>query len=637
MRVWWVSGVVAAAVLASPVRAADPPSLSAFAADPAISDADVAPDGRNVAYIGRLQGRRGALVMAADGAVSTAIAEGGAEIAGLKFLDPQHLLVFSTATIPGGMLLPKQNLIQGSLFNLATRKAVTLLQNTPDTLPIISGGSILSGQRFQGTPTVFVKGLRGDPAYDLFRIDLDTGRGTVVDPGSIESAEWVVAGDGRLVAKTSYDPSSRRWMLFTRKGSGWRTVRNEIAPEPLRLIGLGRSEERLLVRSPAGLAELVAETGQPAPSPLALTTTAARSPIYDPQTTLLVAVRLDGPVPRYIFYDARLEAAWAKVTRAFPGKVVRLQAFDGGRQNLVVDADSPTDPGAFYWVDLKTGHADVIERKYEDLKPEQLGTVRMIDFRAADGLPLTAKLMLPPGRGPTNLPLIVAVHEPGSQAGFGFDPINEALASRGYAVLRVNNRGSAGGGPELLKAGEGQLGRAILTDLSDAVAALARQGVINPARVCIWGMGWGGFTALAGVTVQKGIYRCAIAVNAVSDLASELQLPSSDTFGPVWSRVQSARRLVGSDKTRSPQVLAISPLAQAAAASAPVLLIHGADDTIVEPEQAQRMHAALERAGKPSELVVIKGASHGLSQPAHREQMLEAALKFMARANPPDR
>src|SRR5205823_14532419 len=99
----------------------------------------------------------------------------------------------------------------------------------------------------------------------------------------------------------------------------------------------------------------------------------------------------------------------------------------------------------------------------------------------------------------------------------------QALASRGYAVLQVNYRGSDGFGWDHMAAGFGQWGRKMQTDLSDGVRYLAKQGTIDPARVCIVGASYGGYAALAGATLDAGVYRCAVAVAGLSDLKRFVQ------------------------------------------------------------------------------------------------------------------
>jgi len=254
----------------------------------------------------------------------------------------------------------------------------------------------------------------------------------------------------------------------------------------------------------------------------------------------------------------------------------------------------------------------------------------MIDYVAADGLALHGVLTLPRGRAAGKLPLVVLPHGgPAARDHAEFDWWAQALASRGYAVFQPNFRGSTGYGPAFQIAGNGQWGTKMQTDISDGVAALAARGIIDPKRACIMGASYGGYAALAGVTLQQGLYRCAVSVAGVADL----QLMKADELGVGPTRVQARNwaTLIGART----DLAAISPAMAAARADAPVLLIHGRDDTVVPYAQSTRMAGQLRAAGKPVELVTLKGEDHWLSRGATREAMLVAAVAFIEKHNPP--
>jgi len=231
----------------------------------------------------------------------------------------------------------------------------------------------------------------------------------------------------------------------------------------------------------------------------------------------------------------------------------------------------------------------------------------------------------------------VLVHGgPASRDVPGFDWWAQAIASRGYAVLQANFRGSTGYGDAFLEAGYGEWGRKMQTDLSDGVRWLADQGVIDPARVCVVGGSYGGYAAMAGPTLDTGVYRCAVSVNGVSDLRRmvdrEARRRAEDENAAVryWNRFMGAERL--GDRSLDER----SPVRLAAQADAPMLLIHGRDDTVVPVEQSRLMAQALRRAGKPVELIELDGEDHWLSRSDTRLTMLTAMIDFLLEHNPPD-
>jgi dipeptidyl aminopeptidase/acylaminoacyl peptidase len=200
-------------------------------------------------------------------------------------------------------------------------------------------------------------------------------------------------------------------------------------------------------------------------------------------------------------------------------------------------------------------------------------------------------------------------------------------------VLQPNYRGSTGLGDDFYHAGFGQIGRKMQTDLSDGVRDLVRQGVIDPKRVCIVGGSYGGYAALAGATLDRGVYRCAVSYAGPSDMRSQFSDARSkggDSALRFWERYVGARSL------DDPVLAQISPARHAGDADIPVLLIHGRDDTVVPIAQSRRMADALRAAGKPVELLELPGEDHWLSRGETRLQMLQATVAFLEKNNPPN-
>ncbi len=173
------------------------------------------------------------------------------------------------------------------------------------------------------------------------------------------------------------------------------------------------------------------------------------------------------------------------------------------------------------------------------------------------------------------------------------------------------------------------------TDISDGLADLASKGVIDPKRACIVGASYGGYAALAGVTVQHGLYRCAVSVAGVTDLNAILDWGYRRGGEAPTDSTRYWRKFMGAQGNSDPMLHAYSPARIADRADAPILLIHGLDDTVVPIEQSRMMERALRAAGKPVEFVTMKGEDHWLSREAGRKAMLTAAVDFVLKHNPP--
>jgi dipeptidyl aminopeptidase/acylaminoacyl peptidase len=445
----------------------------------------------------------------------------------------------------------------------------------------------------------------------------------------------VVDAKGVAIAQSEYDPSKSRWRLDLWSGGGWAATDYIEAPNGgPSLLGLGRdgasialefgSDEKDVVRelSPDG-----AKLGDPYPME------DSDSLFWDPATYKLVAEGLlDGDVRRWRFFDAADQKAWEGVTKALGDPAAELVSLSADHHRLVARTDSATEGPAYYLVDTPSDKAQLIGKEYAGLGPAGIAEVRPIAFKAADGLALTGYLTLPHDRAATRLPLVAFPHGgPAARDAPGFDWWAQAMASRGYAVLQVNFRGSEGLSWALESAGFGEWGRKMQTDLSDGVRYLARQGLIDPARVCIVGASYGGYAALAGVTLDPGVYRCAASVAGVSDLPRMVDYDRSRESHKGVLAQRYWTRFIG-DKAR---MEAVSPDKLAAKVTVPVLLVHGRDDTVVPYQQSQLMADALARAGKPFEFVTLKGEDHWLSRGATRLEMLEAVVAFLEKNDPP--
>ena len=248
----------------------------------------------------------------------------------------------------------------------------------------------------------------------------------------------------------------------------------------------------------------------------------------------------------------------------------------------------------------------------------------------------TRRLCAGSGGAPKNLPLVVLPHGgPAARATADFDWWSQALADQGYAVLRPNYRGSALP-MRFLAAGFGEWGRKMQTDLSDGVRYLVREGIADPARVCIAGASYGGYAALAGVTLDPGIYRCAVSIAGPSDLKRMLKWVSDKHVDRDNVELRYWDRFMGVTGPGDPALEKISPVKHIDAVNVPVLLIHGRDDTVVPFEQSEVMFDALRHAKKDVEFVQLKHEDHWLSRSETRLQMLQTSVAFLRAHNPPD-
>lgn len=299
---------------------------------------------------------------------------------------------------------------------------------------------------------------------------------------------------------------------------------------------------------------------------------------------------------------------------------------------MIVMTDSEVRAPAVYLYDTRVPRITQIASAYAGLLGVDLPARHAYSYTARDGTAIPGYLTRPLGAsGPT--PLVVLPHGgPAARDVGGFDWMAHFLASRGYAVLQPNFRGSRGYGNGWETAGHGQWGIGVMQhDLSDGVAALVEGGLADPERVCIVGASYGGYAALAGAVFTPELYRCAAAIAPVSDLVDMLGFERNRRGGE--SAAVSYWRLAmggGDPDGLNDRLRAASPAAHPERARAPILLVHGRDDAVVPVEQSRNMARALRRAGKSVELIELDGEDHWLSGGQTRLATLEALDRFLA-------
>jgi dipeptidyl aminopeptidase/acylaminoacyl peptidase len=275
---------------------------------------------------------------------------------------------------------------------------------------------------------------------------------------------------------------------------------------------------------------------------------------------------------------------------------------------VIAKVEDDAHPPIYYLVDFAKKSADIVNEAYPLLVGVKLGAVRDFAYEARDKYALTAYLTLPPGAEEKKLPLVVMPHGgPEWRDTPGFDWLAQFLASRGYAVLQPQFRGSTGFGQAHADAGRRQWGLRMQDDVTDGVRALIDKGIADPKRVCIVGWSYGGYAALAGATFTPELYACAASIAGVSDLPDmvgfEFRSGGRESNSLVYWRDH-----IGAPT--DPQVIANSPARSAGTVRAAILLIHGVDDTVVPISQSQHMARALKTAGKSYELIELPGEDH---------------------------
>ena len=639
---FWAAAIAAAMICVSAVStSAAPPPLSAYGALPAMDHVTLSDDGSRLAFVGVAGENRKLILQTVDGQVLAAMDLGKVTITDLIWAGNDDIVIVTSQTrsLPE-IGWPKTKFWTAQAFSLTKKRVINLSGRVPDSYGMIFSDPVV--RQVDGKYFAFFSVVSnvGTPRLLLAKVSIADGTATTPEYMVIrEGLGWLVDETGVAAARSRYDDERGGWGASIRRGAaGWPEVMQVSAKlDRPWLASLGPTGSSIIVGVNGKTGDEYIEVGLDGLSKPALPNDQAFDDILvDERSSRLIGAVWRDDTKHLMLLDPVAKAQWDKIQRTFKGQRVVLLSWTNDWQKIAVYVEGAQNSGMYYLVDLANKRADIIGDRYPQVTPEQVAEVRAYSYKAADGLDIHGYLTLPPGREPKNLPLIVLPHGgPQARDELSFDWWAQALASRGYAVLQPNFRGSTGYGASFVEAGHGQWGRKMQTDLSDGVRALAKDGLIDPKRACIAGASYGGYAAMAGVTVENGVYRCSVAVAGVSDLGKMLD-SEADLAGEKSSATRYWQRFMGAAGSSDPALLPLSPVRLADRADAPILLIHGKDDTVVPYEQSVILADALRKAGKPVELVTLAGEDHNLSGSATRQQMLESMVAFLLKHNPPD-
>ena len=646
MRRWLpraaVPATFAALLLAAAARAAP---LEVYGRLPRLEAVSLSPDGSRIAYVRTEGNTRVVAVVSLTGHTMLR----GLRIAGeqklrsIQWADDDRLLIeTSVTTVPFGFMGDDSEWWQLGVFDVRNGKQFQVPR--PDTIRGVEILNIIAGRvmvrRIHDRTVLFFPGLQvvgGESTRALIRVDLDSQDSRVIRVGRPGNLGWVVDEAGEVQAEETYADKEGRWAIFLRQDGRLREIASgKAALDYPQLLGLGPTADTLLLQMMDNgdpVWKLISVKDGSIGPPMAGTETLNRA-IEHPQSNRMIGGVRIADTKEYVFFDRGLQQSWDTITRSFPGERVLYETAAANFRKVIVRVEGARHGFRYELIDLDAHSATPVGDVYADVtEPFE---VRRLTYAAGDGTQIPAYLTLPRGKPPGKLPLIVMPHGgPEARDTADFDWWSQALADQGYAVLRPNYRGSSISW-EFVSAGFGQFGRKMQTDLSDGVRYLVSQGLVDPARVCIVGASYGGYAALAGVSLDPGTYRCAVSVAGISDLRRMLKVENQ------WNRLNRNHatrywgRYMGVSGPDDPALDAISPIKHVEAISVPILLIHGRDDTVVPFEQSQVMYDALRAAKKDAQLVKLKDEDHWLSRSGTRLQMLQESVAFLRAHNPPD-
>jgi len=644
----WMWAVVLAAIGSADGQAASPPSVEAFAARPRIEDVSISPDGHYVALIETRTGRAAAVVLDRHEhrpeagkvvmgepdrfhfswcrwATNTRLLCGfGGMTQGRGFVYGVTRLVAVDAD--GGhmqVLLQNSEEVQGQFQD----RIINWDPGQPDTVLIEVDEGLSPSEMGGGVEVYGNVGTHALPG--VFELNVVTGRLRQREHARAPIRHWVTDQTGRVRLGFGLSGTTLSYYARLDGESDWRRLTKfEVFSRDnhFRPIAISHDDSnKAYAFAPANGRQavwLIDLTDKQDPTLVfAHPVVDVTDPILSSKGTLL-GVHYETDHPSMYFTNERIRSVIAAVDKVNPGQFNVVTEATRDEQVYVIRSRSDRDAPTYSVFDTGTRILTRLGAPFPDLDASTLAAMQPITFPARDGTPIPGYLSLPAAGPTTHLPLIVMPHGgPIARDTWQYSFLREFLASRGYAVLQMNFRGSSGYGSDWFFAAHQDWGGLTYDDVIDGGHWAIQQGIADPGRVCIVGWSFGGYLALVGAQRNPELFRCAVSIAGISDLGLLID------EGHHWLSGSVVKKQVGTDPDKLKRD---SPRLHAAEVNVPVLMLHGDLDAQAPYEQSKLMDIALTRAGKPHRFVTIQDADHQLSKQSDRVTMLREVEAFLA-------
>ncbi len=352
----------------------------------------------------------------------------------------------------------------------------------------------------------------------------------------------------------------------------------------------------------------------------------------DPRSHEIIGALVFREGPHALWFTDAYRNLQKKLSGFFPGLFVQILGSNEAQSLFLVATYSDRQPPIFNWVDLEKRTVGLIKNSAPWIDAKRMQPEGIFKFTTRDGHPLDAYLTLPAGTSKKNpAPLIVLAHGgPWLRDNWGFDGAAQFLASRGYAVLQPNYRGSPGTGWMFPDGGDWDFLK-MHYDVTDATKDVIATGLVDPQRVAIMGGSFGGYLALEGLVDNPELYRCAITIAGVFDWGQFFEDKKRDLehFGDASFETMLIRE--GDPETHKEKFDAISPLRHMDRVRAPVFVSHGGYDSIADIGQSKRLVSELEKRNIPNDSFFVLEESHGMHHLANEVALYSRIEAFLAK------
>jgi len=646
---FWRSIAAAATLLACPLSAhAETDTAAMFGKIAETWDAEISPNGKHLALGCSPQGVPAVCLYELDSDAKPKMIPPpkGAQISGIRWASDNYLLYYvdlfeKIPTVDGLKDVTVHRLLS---YSIKTGKTAVLMRNARSVINTTRIDSILLDKpnKIQMAFTFVMDDRKransllsneGELRYIIYEVDLKNGKAKVMDTMQRSVFDGVHDAKGKRYAEILQDVKKKTFSVVSTI-DGRKTIfdRNKVELDPFYVEGIDSDGKHLILNfddgKRFGLHRMSLIDGAITPYEIDDGVVGDVGLIDDPFTGQVVAYNYTGDLPRRIYTDPAFSEVADGAKQALGADSVILTSWTKDRRLFTVAAMNKGKPTDYYLYDVKAPSLSPVGGTAPWLAEAPLGDVSKVTYQARDGLEIPAYLTLPPGKIKTDgpFPLVLMPHGgPEARDSATYDWLAQAVASEGYMVLQPNFRGSSGYGAKFRNAGYREFGGKMVTDVLDGAAYLKAEGLVAGDGHCSMGWSYGGYSALMTGLLGKDTTQCIISINGVTDPFG--MLDSNGQARTYWEQYMGDVH-----NTRFWNKKEITPVDRANEYTAPVLLLHGKEDTTVPFDQASDLKRRLPKA--QVELVRFPGDDHYMQNTASRVQILEESLAFLAAHHP---
>jgi dipeptidyl aminopeptidase/acylaminoacyl peptidase len=609
---------------------AEAPSVEHFFKNADFSGMQLSPSGKYLATLAPIAGQRNIVVL------ETENLENARAITGLKTQDVAGFFWASDDVIVFTMQNDGQE--DFGLYSVDLRKKRARIK------PLIEAEFKTTGLRF----ATVVATLPDDPDhilvqwnekyaefFGLYKVNVHGGRPELLTGKMTDVTNWFVDHDGEPRGAVKINGLNGEFLYRSPGDEEFRTLRKfSLLDETISPLAFDFDNKTMYVASNIGRDKAAVYTYDPETDELGELLfehdkVDVAGLIMSRERKKLLGFSYFDDYPQRHFIDDEERQIYERLEATFPGKTVDIVSATRDEKLNILLVGNDRDPGSYYLYDREAGTVRFLVSRMRWIDPEQMSPMLPIAFTARDSMGIHGYVTIPRDRQEgEKVPLIVNPHGGpfGVRDFWGFNPEHQFFASRGYAVVQVNYRGSGGYGRAFQQAGYGKWGQEMQNDISDAVTYLVEEGIADPERVCIYGGSYGGYATMAGLVFTPELYRCGINYVGVTDVALLF-----DTMPRSWEPQREFMKVQIGDPDNEEFMNLISPIAHVENIDDPVLIVHGEKDPRVDIEHATKLRRELKKHEKSYEWLVKGNEGHGFGKEKNRLELYKTMDEFLAK------